>query len=248
MSQIEVNQLSVIVPVYNEAGNVLPLAKEIEAALKDRLSYEIIFVDDASSDATVSNLKQLTNSLPVLRVIQHKRNAGQSAAVVTGVKVAKYPWIATLDGDRQNHPNDLLKLIQAIQQSNLASNQILCMGFREKRNDSWIRKLSSKIANKVRTFFLKDDCPDSGCGIKLFSRDLFLTIPHFKNCHRFLPALCKRSGAIVLNVAVSHRERTEGKSKYGISNRLWAGIVDLIGVSWLMRRPTHVEHDDVSTS
>lgn len=248
LNQIEIAQLSVVIPVFNEEGNVALLAKEVETALSGKLDYEIIFVDDASLDATLLILKDLCSTISNLRVVQHKKNAGQSAAIVTGVKAAKFPWIVTLDGDRQNNPDDIMNLVKAINKYPSPTSAILCTGFRTKRHDQFIRKASSKIANRVRSFFLKDNCPDTGCGIKIFSRALFMSIPHFKNCHRFLPALCKRAGAIIINVPVSHRQRTAGKSKYGINNRLWVGIIDMIGVAWLLRRPTQVEYDDVSST
>lgn len=241
--------ISVVIPVYNEEDNVEPLAEEIKSRLEGVVPFEMIFVDDASTDQTNSRLLTLSKKIKNLRIIQHQSNAGQSAALLSGIQSAKYDWIATLDGDGQNDPADIVTMINTLNSLDpKPGTPMVCVGLREKRHDVFIRKISSKIANGVRMFFLKDDCPDTGCGIKLFPKQLFLNLPHFKNCHRFLPALFKRAGAIVINVPVSHRQRLKGKSKYGIHNRLWVGIIDLIGVSWLLRRPINVEHNDVTPS
>ena len=227
--------LSVVVPVCNEAENVEPLAREIDAALGSR-SYEMIFIDDGSTDDTVAILQKLKSSLPALRVLRHSFRSGQSAAVATGVRAARAPWIATLDGDGQNDPADIPKLIAA--RDDIANRGVqLLMGNRKaSRKDSAFRKLQSSIANGVRGGLLGDDTPDTGCGIKLFSRDVFLELPRFDHMHRFLPALFQRQGASVISVPVGHRPRTRGTSKYGMLNRLWVGIVDIAGVMWLRRR------------
>jgi dolichol-phosphate mannosyltransferase len=232
MSMVEI---SVVVPVCNEAENVEPLAREIDAALAGR-AYEMIFVDDGSTDETAALLKKLKQSLPALRVLQHSFRSGQSAAVASGVRAARGPWIATLDGDGQNDPADIPKLIAA---RDLAANRgvKLFMGNRKaSRKDTAFRKLQSSIANGVRSSLLGDGTPDTGCGIKLFSRELFLELPRFDHMHRFLPALFQRHGASVISIPVSHRPRTRGTSKYGMFNRLWVGIVDIVGVMWLRRR------------
>lgn len=236
---MKIQGLSIVIPVFNELENIKPLAVEILAALKSRLELEIIFVDDASTDATVARLQALQSEIAELRIVRHLQNRGQSAAVVNGVRAAKYAWVATLDGDRQNNPADLNLLLDAIEQKN--GTPKLCMGRRIKRQDTWLRRISSKIANGVRRKFLQDDCPDSGCGIKIFNRTFFLNLPLFKNCHRFLPVLFRRAGAEIVYIPVSHRERVEGVSKYGVMNRLWVGIIDLFGVAWLMRRFIIVE-------
>ena len=237
--------ISIVVPVHNEQENVLPLAEEVKEALAACYPYELIFVDDASTDNThtllLDSLKKKSLSI---KIIKHRHNAGQSAAVLTGVHHAKYSWVATLDGDRQNDPRDIVNLIHLVEQQHLTNT--LLMGVRINRQDTTIRKLSSRLANAIRRTLLQDNCPDSACGIKLFPRDLFLALPHFRNFHRFMPALFHRAGASILNVPVNHRPRVAGKSKYGISNRLWVGIIDLIGMAWLMRRPIHVEASDVS--
>lgn len=242
---MKIQSISVVVPVYNEQDNVVPLVEEIEAALNEKVPYEIVMVNDASTDETKTVLAQAILGHPRLRVVSHLKNAGQSAAVVSGVKAAKYEWIATLDGDGQNNPADIPDLMAAVESElSAGASSVLCMGRRAKRNDRKIRKVSSRVANSVRQTLLKDDCPDSGCGIKVFNRRQFLNLPHFRNCHRFLPALFQRAGAKIINVPVSHRERLRGVSKYGVMNRLWVGIVDLFGVAWLMRRPVDVETEE----
>jgi dolichol-phosphate mannosyltransferase len=223
-------QLSVVVPVRNEQDNVASLIAEIDAALK--IEHEIIYVDDGSTDATFDRLKTLQNQYKQLRVIHHERSCGQSTAVRTGVKFAKYDWVATLDGDGQNDPADILKLLAAL------TDGIDLVGGnrRASRRDTWIKRMSSVIANGVRSRMLKDDTPDTGCGLKLFKRVAFLDLPYFDHMHRFLPALIKRQGGKIISVPVSHRNREHGISNYGTLDRLLVGIVDLFGVSWLQRR------------
>jgi len=226
-------EFSVVVPVCNEAENVEPLAREIDAAMRGR-PYEMIFVDDGSTDDTAVNLLRLKASLPALRVLRHSFRSGQSAAVASGVKHAKAPWIATLDGDGQNDPADIPKLIAARDEQRGVH---LVMGDRSaSRKDTAYRRLQSRIANGVRSGLLGDGTPDTGCGIKIFLRDTFLELPRFDHMHRFLPALFQRQGTRVISVPVSHRERTRGQSKYGMLNRLWVGIIDIMGVIWLRRR------------
>jgi dolichol-phosphate mannosyltransferase len=226
---------SVVVPVCNEAENVEPLAREIDTAMKGR-SYEMIFVDDGSTDDTAAILLKLKASLPTLRVLRHSFRSGQSAAVATGVRAARAPWIATLDGDGQNDPADIPKLI-ASRDSPEGRGVQLFMGNRTaSRKDTAYRRLQSRIANGVRAGLLGDGTPDTGCGIKLFSRDVFMDLPRFDHMHRFLPALFQRQGSRVISVPVSHRQRMRGTSKYGMWGRLWVGIVDICGVMWLRRR------------
>ena len=228
-------ELSVVVPVCNEAENVEPLAREIDAALQGR-AYEMIFVDDGSTDETAANLKKLKASLPALRVLSHSFRSGQSAAVASGVRAARAAWVATLDGDGQNDPADIPKLIAARDSNEGRGVQLFMGNRRASRKDTAWRRMQSRIANGVRSGMLGDDTPDTGCGIKLFSRDVFMDLPRFDHMHRFLPALFQRHGARVVSVPVSHRERTRGTSKYGMLNRAWVGIVDIIGVMWLRRR------------
>jgi dolichol-phosphate mannosyltransferase len=225
--------ISVVVPVCNEAENVEPLAREIDVAMRGR-AYEMIFVDDGSTDDTAVNLLRLKPALPALRVLRHSFRSGQSAAVASGVKHAKAAWIATLDGDGQNDPADIPKLIAARDEQR---NVHLVMGDRSaSRKDTAYRRLQSRIANGVRSSLLGDATPDTGCGIKVFRRDTFLELPRFDHMHRFLPALFQRQAARVISVPVSHRARTRGQSKYGMLNRLWVGIIDIVGVIWLRRR------------
>ena len=228
-------EFSVVVPVCNEAENVEPLAREIDAALNTR-SYEMIFIDDGSTDETAAILKRLKSSLPALRVLSHSFRSGQSAAVASGVRAARAPWVATLDGDGQNDPADIPKLIAARDAPDGRDVQLFMGNRKASRKDTVFRKLQSSIANGVRSSLLGDGTPDTGCGIKLFSREVFMELPRFDHMHRFLPALFQRHGARVVSVPVSHRPRTRGTSKYGMLNRLWVGIVDIGGVMWLRRR------------
>lgn len=233
-------QLSVVVPVRNEQDNVESLISEINAALQSVIEHEIIYVDDGSTDGTYAKLKTLQGQYPQLRVIHHAKSCGQSTAVRTGVKFAKYDWVATLDGDGQNNPADIPKLLAALK----PGVEIVGGNRRQSRRDTWIKRISSVIANTVRSNMLKDDTPDTGCGLKLFSRSAFLDLPYFDHMHRFLPALIKRRGGKVVSVHVGHRNREHGKSNYGTLDRLMVGIVDLFGVAWLQRRakiPTATE-------
>ncbi len=213
------------------------LAREIHAALDGRLNFEVLFVDDGSSDTTAAEVLRIRDgSSPPIRLLKHEKCIGQSAGICTGVRAAKAPWVATLDGDGQNDPADLPHLIEALWDYDCDGRLKLVMGNRTARRDTLLRRLSSRIANGVRSIALNDATPDTGCGIKLFEREMFLQLPHFKHMHRFLPALVQRSGQRVISVPVNHRPRTQGKSKYGVNNRLWVGMVDLLGVLWLSRR------------
>jgi dolichol-phosphate mannosyltransferase len=234
--------LSVVVPVHNEQENVAELVAEIVQALTTHCSFEMIFVDDASRDNTLSSLQRLQQQHPELRVLKHTRQSGQSTAVRTGVKAARAPWVVTLDGDGQNIPGDIPKLLEHRAQSN---SPICVAGWRRDRRDTLLKRLSSKVANGVRSRLLRDATPDSGCGIKLFPREAFLDLPYFDHMHRFLPALFARQGLKTISVAVGHRARIAGVSKYGLWNRLWVGIVDLIGVAWLQRRAKLTNVDEV---
>ena len=237
-------QVSVIVPVKDEADNILPLIEEIHASLAGRADFEIIYVDDGSTDATPQQLRLAQQRYAGLRVIRHHRSCGQSMALATGVRAARHPWIATLDGDGQNDPADIPGLLAAVGPGRRAPGLALVAGWRTRRNDNALRKLSSRIANGVRGSLLGDRTPDTGCGLKVFSRELFLRLPYFDHLHRFLPALILREGAMVVSMPVKHRPRTRGRSKYGVHNRLWVGIVDLFGVMWLKRRMTHPLFDE----
>ena len=241
--------LSVVVPVHNEAENIKPLIAEIMATLEGVERYEIIYINDCSRDSTLERLTSLDQKFKVLRVLTHQKRSGQSAAIRTGVKAARGDLIATLDGDGQNDPEDIPKLLKAYREQAVADARILIAGFRARRQDSFIKRLSSKIANGIRSSLLGDATPDTGCGLKIFRREDFFDLPGFDHMHRFLPALMIRNGGQVISVEVSHRPREHGKSKYGTLDRLWVGIMDLIGVMWLKRRPinpsvnSHVEEN-----
>ncbi len=225
--------LSVVVPVHNELDNVANLISEIDAALSGVCTFEMVFVNDASKDDTLLVLQNLMLKHASLRVFSHAKQSGQSTAVRTGVVHASAEWIVTLDGDGQNNPADIPKLLAERERF----GQAACFaGWRKDRRDTWLKRVSSKVANAVRSRLLRDATPDSGCGIKLFPRDAFLQLPYFDHMHRFLPALFARSGLPTKSVVVSHRARVAGVSKYGLWNRLWVGIVDIIGVAWLQRR------------
>ncbi len=229
--------LSVVIPFHDEAENVAPLLSEVKAALAGRLEYEVVCVDDGSRDETLENLRKVRDAgMPELRIVRHLERFGQSAGIHTGVKAARGPWIATLDGDGQNDPADIMSLVAVARSADVPPSLRMVSGNRRKRRDTWLRRLSSRIANAVRGGLLKDRTPDTGCGLKVFSRDAFLAAPFFNHMHRFLPALILRGGGDVVSVEVNHRPRTRGKSKYGLHNRLWVGIVDLFGVMWLQRR------------
>ena len=230
------DRLSVLVPVKNEQDNIEPLIREIFAALQGKVEFEIIYVNDGSTDATQRVLEKLKQEFPMLRVIRHRTACGQSQAVTSGVRAARYEWIATLDGDGQNDPADIPALLTKLDDAAQPDNLELLAGWRARRNDTFLRRLSSKVANGVRSRLLKDNTPDTGCGLKLFARETFLQLPNFDHLHRFLPALVMRGGGAVVSVPVHHRARERGTSKYGVHNRLWVGIVDLFGVAWLQRR------------
>jgi dolichol-phosphate mannosyltransferase len=229
--------LSVVIPVCNERENVLPLAREVGAALAQLASREILFVDDGSDDGTAEAVRAAALEIPGIRLVRHSVRCGQSRALHTGIVLARAEWVATLDGDGQNDPADLQTLLRARDRALAAEPRtLLVMGNRVTRRDTWVRRLSSRIANGVRRRLLHDGTPDTGCGLKLLHRRTFVELPAFNHMHRFLPALYQRAGATVISVPVSHRHRTRGLSKYGISNRLWVGIIDLFGVRWLIAR------------
>lgn len=228
-------QVSVVIPMYNEEDNVEILVREVHAVLAQHPDFEIVVVDDGSRDSTLKKLGSLAKDMPQLRPVKHNGNFGQSIGLVSGIQAAKHPWIVTLDGDGQNDPADIPKLIQTAEAVGVGS-RILLAGHRVNRKDTKWKKFGSRFANRIRRWFLKDNCPDTGCGIKMFSREAFLLLPHFNHMHRYLPALFKRIGGKVINVPVNHRPRTQGQSKYGNWGRLKVGVVDLFGVAWLIRR------------
>jgi dolichol-phosphate mannosyltransferase len=238
---IKPKSLSVVVPVRNEEDNVAELIFEIRKALKNKIHYEMIYVDDRSTDHTYKNLINLQKTYKELRVIRHQKSCGQSTAIRTGVKHAQYDWIVTLDGDGQNNPQDIPELLKALKEG----VELVGGNRRHSRRDTWIKRISSVIANGVRSWMLQDNTPDTGCGLKLFSKEAFLDLPYFDHMHRFLPALIKRRGGLIVSVPVSHRPRTHGHSNYGTIDRLLVGIVDLFGVAWLQRRSKlpHIKKD-----
>ena len=224
----------------NEADNVAPVITEIAAALDGRWNYEIIYVNDGSTDATGERLSSLMKERSNLRQLRHAASTGQSAAVRSGVRAARGPIVATLDGDGQNNPVFLPALVSAIEQRGERTG--LAAGQRVGRKDTGFKKIQSRIANAVRSAILHDGTRDTGCGLKAFRREVFLALPYFDGLHRFLPALVRREGYEIVYVDVIDRPRHSGVSNYGFFDRLWIGIMDLAGVWWLIRRkkPTPV--------
>jgi dolichol-phosphate mannosyltransferase len=240
--------ISVIVPVRNEAGNVAPLVAEIAAALQSALpdrAFEIVYVNDGSTDATEAELRSLMADSPWLRQVRHGISCGQSAAIRTGVAMARAPLVVTLDGDGQNDPAFIPELIAALEAG--APRTGLIAGQRVGRKATGFKKLQSRVANGVRAAVLKDGTRDTGCGLKAFRRDLFLSLPYFDGLHRFLPALVRREGFDIGYVDVIDRLRHHGVSNYGFWDRLWIGILDLAGVWWLIRRKRRVPQSEEVT-
>lgn len=226
-------EVSVVVPVFNEEGAAVPLAEEIAAAFAT-VPHEIVFVDDASRDGTRAALEAAMARLPQLRVLGHRRNAGQSRAVRTGVLAARGPIVITLDGDGQNPPADAPRLVERLRSGPPGLG--LVGGVRQKRQDSGAKRWASRTANGIRKRLLNDQADDTGCGLKAFRREAFLRLPYFDHMHRYLPALVLREGYDVAFEPVGHRPRTTGASKYTNLGRLWASLSDLLGVMWLRRR------------
>ena len=227
--------LSVVIPVKNEAENLAPLIAEIHAALDGLVPFEIVYVDDGSTDDSVQRLKAIQAGDPTLRLVRHAQSCGQSTAVRSGVKAAQGRWIATLDGDGQNDPADIPHLWRLAQAAEPGRPAIYC-GHRAKRRDTAVKRLSSRFANGLRSRLLGDATPDTGCGLKLFERAVFLDLPYFNHMHRYLPALMLREGYEVAFAPVSHRPRRSGRSKYTNLGRLRAAVSDLAGVIWLRAR------------
>ncbi len=227
----ETPDLSVVIPVYNEAENLPILADEIDDALGEAGgAYEVLFVDDGSTDSSLEVLRRLASERPHLRLLALGQNCGQSAALGLGFRAARAPVVVTLDADLQNDPADIPRLLAELEGCDVVS------GVRATRHDSWVRRISSRIANRVRDLVVHDGVTDVGCSLKVYRRELLRHVPTWNGMHRFLPALVKMQGARIREIPVRHRPRVHGESKYGISNRLWRGIADLAAVRWLQSR------------
>jgi glycosyltransferase involved in cell wall biosynthesis len=226
---------SIVVPVFNEEGAAAPLAREIAAAFEGT-DYEMLFVDDASRDATVASLIAVKEALPRLRVLRHEKNAGQSRAVRTGVMAARGDIIVTLDGDGQNDPADAPRLARRLAEGPATLGMV--GGRRVKRQDSTAKRMASRFGNALRKRLLNDQADDTGCGLKAFRRDVFLRLPYFDHLHRYLPAMVKREGFDTLFEDVAHRPRISGVSKYNNLGRAMVSVSDILGVLWLDRRAT----------
>ena len=239
-------EISILVPVMNEAGNIRPLIDEICTAFAGR-HFEIIYIDDASNDTTADELAAALDAVPQLRVLRHTQRAGQSAAIRSGLLQANGDLIGVLDGDGQNDPKDIPKMIEVYNKNK--NKLVLVAGIRSKRKDSLNKRFASRIAKLIRRILFSDQHPDSGCGIRVFNKDLYLSIPFFNHMHRFMPSLVRRHGGFVTGVSVAHRPRFLGTSKYKVLDRLLVGISDILGVIWLLRRaPRQGEVIEVTTS
>ena len=229
--------LSIVVPVFNEAGNIEAVVREALLKLLPLGNFEIIFVNDGSSDETGSLLAQLAASAPAMRALSHSKRSGKSAALRTGVMAAHALWVATMDGDGQNDPDDIVAMTKSVDLAKVGEVGLVA-GIRRTRIADASRKAASRFANNLRRALLRDDCPDTACGLKLIPRDLFLAFPFFDSLHRYLPALTRHFGFTAVYVMVNDRPRTAGQSKYSNIGRAFAGIWDLMGVMWLLRRTT----------
>lgn len=229
------SKISVVIPIYNEEGNIINLIDEL-IPIVSKIGGEIIIVDDNSSDASRDLILKKKNNINIeILLLEHAKQYGQSAGLLTGIKAAKNDLIVTLDGDGQNDPKDITSMLKVWEDNN-ENSYLLVIGHRQNRQDNWSRRYASLMAKRFRKFILKDITPDSGCGIKVFSRNLFLSLPYFDHIHRFLPALTRRHGGSVISHIVSHRNRSSGVSKYSNWQRFRVGLIDLYGVSWLIRR------------
>jgi len=229
-------ELSVVVPAFNERQNLEPLLRELRAALDGaRRRYEIVIVDDGSTDGSDAFLREVARSESRLLPVLLARRVGQSAALAAGFARARGAVIVTLDADLQNDPADLPRVLAALEGADVVS------GIRAGRRDSGVRLLSSRIANATRRIVIGDSITDIGCSFKAYRREVLVGLPLFQGVHRFLPALCQFRGARVVEIPVTHRARQHGQSKYGVHNRLWRGLADLIGVRWLKSRLVHFE-------
>ena len=225
------NNFSVIIPIYNESENLKKLISEIKKSLVEKDNYEIIIINDGSTDETKKCISELKEDFSI-NYIEHNKNIGQSNSILTGINNSLYNTIVTLDGDGQNNPNDIPKLLDIF----FSNDYSLVSGIRKIRKDSFVKIFSSKIANFIRSMILKDDCPDTGCSLKVFDKRVFMNFPFFDGIHRFLPALYKGFGYKTFNVGVDHRARVKGKSNYGTLDRLFKGLIDLYKVYFILRR------------
>lgn len=242
--------IAVVVPVLNEAENIRALIGEIVAASAHAPIREIVYVDDGSTDDTLKLLEEEMRSVPMLRVVRHDRPMGQSAAFLSGGRAASQDILAFIDGDLQNDPADIALLFERYRTESAQNPKVAVLGQRAKRNDNTLRKISSRLANRIRAAVLNDGTRDTGCSLKLIRREDFLGLPYFDHMHRFLPAMLLRNGVRLTHVQVSHRARMHGSSKYGFWNRALVGATDLMGAAWLARRrlpadykPTEVRAD-----
>ena len=234
MTETPAPRFAIIAPMLNEADAVAPMAREIAAACAALGPFEAIFVNDGSSDDTSARIAAMRAEFPWLSEVRHARPCGQSAAVRSGVLAARAPVICTIDGDNQNPPAEIPKLVRPLLEG--PARPGLVAGERVDRQDTAARRLASRLANRLRAAMLGDDTRDTGCGLKAFPRELFLALPFFDHMHRYLPALVRREGFEVMRMPVSHRARTAGRSKYTNIGRAVVGLTDLVGVWWLIRR------------
>lgn len=241
MNKTAARDISIVIPIYNEAENIEPMVREIQAAFQGRAeSYEVIFVDDASNDGSPAVLRRQALETDVVFCLRHRRNFGQSAAVATGFRAVRGEWIGTLDGDGQNDPADLPRMLDEARRLGVD-----CVtGVRAKRQDNFIRKLSSRIANGFRNWATGDRVSDSGCGVRVVRAACVGELPVFNGLHRFMPTLLRAKGYTVTELPVNHRPRLRGVSKYGVHNRLWRGIRDCFGVRWFVARAVPAERID----
>ncbi|GAA4494399.1 glycosyltransferase family 2 protein [Pseudaeromonas paramecii] len=230
--------VSIVIPAKNEVDNLRPLIEEIRAAMTERYDYELIYVDDGSTDDTFTTLQAIHAEGQVpLKVIRHAQSVGQSLAILSGAWQASGQWLVVLDADGQNDPADIPGMLAAVMQAHDQDAKVWgVIGHRVNRRDDWVKRLSSKLANGFRDFMLKDGIPDTGCGLKAVLLARYLRLPAFNHMHRYIPTLLQAQGGIMLVHPVNHRPRLAGKSNYGVWNRLWVGLVDVLGVWWLKRR------------
>jgi len=238
--------VSIVIPAKNEADNIRPLIAEIQAAMADRFSYELIYIDDGSTDTTWDELQALRAAgFDRLKLIRHQQSVGQSLAIISGAWVARGEWLVVLDADGQNDPADIPGMLDAVQAAREQNSQVWgVIGHRVNRRDDWVKRLSSKVANGFRDCMLRDGIPDTGCGLKAVLRERYLRLPSFNHMHRYIPTLIQAQGGIMQVHPVNHRPRMAGISNYGVWNRLWVGLVDVLGVWWLKRRAKVVQIRD----